>query len=195
MRRPPTRRASASRWRPSVARGDPQPRDLSPAPSKGWLNMEPYLVISSDTHAGLPTEQYRAYVDPDQRPAFDDMLEARNATAAARTSNEFADRWLAENAEGLTGAWDSRRRDKELDADGVVGEVIFPDADAVTGFTGAPFGAGIGSTGRLDPTLALAGARAHNRWLAELCAESPVRRVGVAIVPMLDDPVAAIAEV
>ena len=44
--------------------------------------MEPYLVISSDTHAGLPTEQYRAYVDPDQRPAFDEMLEARNAVAA-----------------------------------------------------------------------------------------------------------------
>ena len=151
--------------------------------------MEPYLVISSDCHAGLPTEQYRPYVDPDQRAAFDDMLEARNAAAATRTSNEFADRWLAENAEGLTGAWDSQRRDKELDADGVVGEVIFPDADAVTGFTGAPFGAGIGSTGRLDPTLASAGARAHNRWLAELCAESPVRRVGVAIVPMLDDPV------
>ncbi|HEY7106390.1 MAG TPA: amidohydrolase family protein [Acidimicrobiia bacterium] len=157
--------------------------------------MEPYLVISSDCHAGLPTEQYRAYIDPDQRPAFDEMLAAREAAASARTSNEFADRWLAEHAEGLTGAWDGHRRDKELDADGVVGEVIFPDADAVTGFTGAPFGAGIGSTGRLDPTLALAGARAHNRWLAELCAESPVRRVGVAIVPVLDDPVAAIQEV
>ncbi len=33
--------------------------------------MHRYLVISSDCHAGLPTEQYREYVDPDQRPAFD----------------------------------------------------------------------------------------------------------------------------
>ena len=159
------------------------------------MTMDSYLVISSDTHAGLPTEQYRPYVDPEMRPAFDEMLAERAAAAAARTSNEFAEQWLEENAEGLTGAWNGRRRDKELDADGVVGEVIFPDADAVTGFTGAPFGAGIGSTGRLDPRLALAGARSHNRWLAELCAESPVRRVGVAIVPILDDPVAAVEEV
>ena len=157
--------------------------------------MEPYLVISADCHAGLPTEQYRAYVDPDQRAAFDEMLDARAQAAVARVSNEFADRWVEEQAEGLSGAWDGQRRDKELDADGVCAEVIFPDADAVTGFTGAPFGAGIGSTGRLDPTLALAGARAHNRWLAELCAESPVRRVGAAIVPVLDDPAAAVQEV
>ncbi|MFI5045898.1 MAG: amidohydrolase family protein [Acidimicrobiia bacterium] len=157
--------------------------------------MEQYLIISSDCHAGLPTEQYRPYVDPDQRAAFDEMLDARAQANAARVSNEFADRWVEEQAEGLSGAWDGQRRDKELDADGVCAEVIFPDADAVTGFTGAPFGAGIGSTGRLDPTLALAGARAHNRWLAELCAESPVRRVGVAIVPLLDDPSAAVKEV
>ncbi len=157
--------------------------------------MEQYLIISSDCHAGLPTEQYRPYVDPDQRVAFDEMLAAREQANAARVSNDFADRWVEENAEGLSGAWDGQRRDKELDADGVTAEVIFPDADAVTGFTGAPFGAGIGSTGRLDPGLALAGARAHNRWLAELCAESPVRRVGVAIVPVLDDPAAAVKEV
>ena len=158
--------------------------------------MDPYLIISADCHAGLPTEQYRAYVDPDYRDAFDEMIAARDRVAAASiSSSEFADKWLEDNSEGLAGAWDSARRDKELDADGVVGEVIFPDGDAVTGFTGAPFGAGIGSTGRLDPGIALAGARAHNRWLAELCAENPARRSGVAIVPMLDDPDAAVEEV
>lgn len=157
---------------------------------------EPYLILSSDCHAGLPTEQYRPYVDPEHRGAFDAMLEERGAQVSAIIDNtEFADQWFGENLEGIRGAWDSSRRDKELDADGVVGEVIFPDGDAVTGFTGAPFGAGLASTGRLDPQLALAGARAHNRWLAELCAESPMRRVGVAIIPILDDPVAAVAEV
>jgi predicted TIM-barrel fold metal-dependent hydrolase len=161
------------------------------------VSNEPYLIISSDCHAGLPTEQYRPYVDPDRRGAFDDMIEERKraAEAAARMNSDFAQRWMEENAEGISGAWDSQRRDKELDADGVVAEVIFPDGDAVTGFTGAPFGVGVSATGRLDPQLALAGARAHNRWLAELCAESPVRRVGVAIIPVLDDPVAAVKEV
>ena len=56
------------------------------------------------------------------------------------------------------------RRDKELDADGVVGEVIFPDADAVTGFTGAPFGAGLGSIGRLDPGLRPGRGRTTGGW-------------------------------
>jgi predicted TIM-barrel fold metal-dependent hydrolase len=32
----------------------------------------------------------------------------------------------------------------------------------------------------------MAGARAHNRWLAELCNASPHRRAGVAIVPIYD---------
>ena len=33
------------------------------------------------------------------------------------------------------------------------------------------------------PELQWAGARAHNRWLAELCQMAPERRAGVAIVP------------
>ena len=54
--------------------------------------MEPYLVISSDTHAGLPTEQYRAYVDADQRAAFDEMLEAQNAGDAVRLRSMLSER-------------------------------------------------------------------------------------------------------
>ena len=155
-----------------------------------------YLIISSDCHAGLPTEQYRPYVESGYHDAFDAMIAERSQTTQARsiTDPEFADRWLEENKEGISGAWNSQRRDKELDADGVVAEVIFPDGDAVTGFTGAPFGAGLASTGRLDPGLAMAGAQAHNRWLAELCSESPLRRAGVAITPLLDDPEAAVGE-
>ena len=41
----------------------------------------------------------------------------------------------------------------------------------------------------------MAGARAHNRWLAELCATSPDRRAGVALVPILDDIDAAVVEI
>ncbi|MDA8048018.1 MAG: amidohydrolase family protein [Actinomycetota bacterium] len=155
-----------------------------------------YLIISSDTHAGLPTEQYRPYVDPGYRDAFDDMIRQRQGEnlASSISDPEFADKWLEEQKEGISGAWDVAKRDKELDTDGVVAEVIFPDGDAVTGFTGAPFGAGLSSTGALEPGLAMAGARAHNRWLAELCAESPARRGGVAITPVLDDPAAAVEE-
>ena len=41
----------------------------------------------------------------------------------------------------------------------------------------------------------MAGARAHNRWLAELCSDSPERRCGLAIVPILHDIDAAVAEI
>ena len=71
-----------------------------------------------------------------------------------------------------------------LDADGVAGEVIFPDGDSVTGMEAPPFGAGLQAGMITDPRLAWAGARAHNRWLVEFCATNPPRRAGVALVPI-----------
>ena len=65
--------------------------------------------------------------------------------------------------------------------------MIFPDADVLGGGASAPFSAGLQSSGELDGELVMAGARAHNRWLAELCSESPERRCGVATVPILHD--------
>jgi predicted TIM-barrel fold metal-dependent hydrolase len=46
----------------------------------------------------------------------------------------------------------------------------------------------------VPPDLLMAGARAHNRWLAELCSTKTVRRAGVAIVPIFDVD-AAVAEI
>jgi predicted TIM-barrel fold metal-dependent hydrolase len=158
-----------------------------------------YLIISSDTHAGLPDSEYEEYLDPKYRDAFHDELDQRIAmrerTIAEKGEIEFVQEWYEQNEEGLRGGWDAARRDTELDADGVVGEVIFPDADAVRGGASAPFGAGLGASGEFDPTLLMAGARAHNRWLAELCADSPDRRRGLAIVPILDDIDDGVAEI
>src|SRR4051812_35951423 len=149
-----------------------------------------YLVISSDCHAGLPNAQYRDWLDPEYRDRFDQHLadRTRMMELASRgvLNEEFAGEGERENAEGLQGGWDAARRDKELDADGVVGEVIFPDADAVTAGASAPFGAGLSAGGDMPVALLMAGARAHNRWLAELCNASPARRAGVAIVPIFD---------
>jgi predicted TIM-barrel fold metal-dependent hydrolase len=162
--------------------------------------MDRYLVISADCHAGLPTEQYRPYLETRYHAAFDEYLGERDARLRelqelGLRNEEFERQWFAEHEEGLRGGWDAARRDKELDADGVSGEVIFPDADAVTGGTAAPFGAGLGLSGAIDPDLALAGARAHNRWLAELCQDSRERRKGIAILPILGDVDAAVAEI
>ena len=148
---------------------------------------QPYVVISADSHAGLPTELYRQYLERKYWPAFDDFLAGRpQALAELRKSGvsdeQFAKRWFEEHAEGLEGGWDAERRDKEMDADGISAEVIFPDADAVESGTCAPFGTGLGLSGDHDPELGLAGSRAHNRWLAEMCAEAPERRRGAALV-------------
>src|SRR3954466_6754841 len=162
-------------------------------------NTDPYIVISADSHAGLPTEQYREYLEKTYWPAFDDFLADRVNVAEeihrmGTSSEEFAKKWFEENEEGLEGGWDAERRNKEMDNDGITAEVIFPDADAVESSTCAPFGTGLGLSGDLDPELGLAGARAHNRWLAELCSDSPERRRGVALVQITADQDAVRAE-
>lgn len=158
-----------------------------------------YLIISADCHAGLPNAEYRDWLDPEHREAFDQSMAARAAmedelAQRGLRNTDFAEKWENDNAEGLKGGWDASRRDHELDADGVAGEVIFPDADAVTAGASAPFGAGLAATAEVPIDLLMAGARAHNRWLAQLCTDSPHRRAGVAIVPIFDVD-AAVAEI
>ena len=107
--------------------------------------MERFLVISSDCHAGLPPEQYRAYVDPEYREAFDLALpiQTQMMQEAARkflVANINAE-WRRGREEPLTGAWDHEQRLKVLDGDGIAGEIIFPDG--ITEMNTPPFGAGL----------------------------------------------------
>lgn len=148
-----------------------------------------YVVISADSHAGLPTHEYRDYLESKYLPQFDEFLAGRDQAVEdirkmGTSSEDFANAWYKEHEVALRGGWEPEKRNKELDNDGVCGEVIFPDADAVESRTCAPFGTGLGLSGDLDPELGMAGARAHNRWLAELCKDSPERRRGVALVPI-----------
>ena len=147
----------------------------------------PYLIVSSDTHAGLRPEEYREYLDPRFLPQFDEWVVARHEhrRMVEEVNGEYVAKWEGENAEGLRGAYDPEVRDKEMDADGIAGEVIFADGDSVTGQESPPFGAGLAAGQITDPELAFAGARAHNRWLVEFCATDPVRRAGVALVPIV----------
>lgn len=162
--------------------------------------MSRYLVISSDTHAGPPAERYRDYLEERYREAFDaDLEQARLETQFRREatgSAQFEQRWEAETGDaGRRASWDPAERDKELDREGVAAEVIFPDADVLAGAASAPFSAGLGSSGELDGELVMAGARAHNRWLKELCEHSPSRRCGVATVPILHDIERAVRQI
>jgi len=157
-----------------------------------------YLVVSTDGHAGLPPHEYRAYLDPQYRERFDASLAEEIARRQAAEKDflikEFNDEWRAGKVGKLAAAWDSDLRNEVIDGDGVAAEVLFPDG--ITEMNVPPFGAGLGlKPWGVEPELQWAGARAHNRWIAEFCAQHPLRRIGVAIVPMLYDVDAAVAEV
>ena len=77
------------------------------------------------------------------------------------------------------GEWDMDVRIKELEADGIAGEIIFPQM--------APFGAGLLQYRRpVDPEHNLAGIRAYNRWLADFCNVNPGRHAGVILINIDD---------
>ena len=158
---------------------------------------EPYVIVSSDTHAGLQVEEYRDYLDPQILPQFDEWVVERHhhRRLVEEINGEYVAKWEGENAEGLRGAYDPEIRDKELDADGIAGEVIFADGDSVTGQESPPFGAGLAAGQITDPQLAFAGARAHNRWLVDFCATNPARRAGVALVPIVHDVEESVREI
>jgi predicted TIM-barrel fold metal-dependent hydrolase len=152
--------------------------------------MNRYAVISADGHAGPPSPVYRDYLDPEYRERFDEhqrmMAELREAFG--RDNGAFRAEWEEETGGdgGLTAAFDSGARTAILDVEGVAAEVLFPDADVLgTGrIASSPFGTGLGGDNS-DPGQAVAGSRAHNRWLADFVAQDPVRHIGVAIIPAI----------
>jgi predicted TIM-barrel fold metal-dependent hydrolase len=160
--------------------------------------MSRLLVVSTDCHAGLPPGGYRDYLDPEFRERYDAdvrvQLEQARETRKLLLVEEINARWRVGHERGLTGAWDSGQRLEVLDGDGVAAEVIFPDG--ITENNAPPFGAGLGIGPRgAQRDLQWAGARAHNRWLAELCQMAPERRNGVAVVPATWDVAEAVREV
>lgn len=150
----------------------------------------PYVIVSSDTHAGLQVEVvFASSLDPQFHTQFDDWVVQRHEhrRLIEEVNGEYVAKWEGENEHGLKGAFDPAIRDEAMDADGVSAEIIFADGDSVTGQESPPFGAGLAAGQITDPALAFVGARADNRWLVEFCASDPVRRAGVALVPIIHD--------
>ena len=159
---------------PGARRVDARARepDLLPrVEGTGEVNTERYTVISADGHAGASVPTYREYLASRWHDDFD---------AWAQTySNPFED---------LAGSnayrnWDSDARVTELEADGIVAEVLFPN-------TIPPFFPS-GALVTPAPNAAeyehrWAGLQAHNRWLADFCAAAPGRRAGVAQILLND---------
>ncbi len=137
---------------------------------------EHYIVISADCHAGGSHAAYREYLDPRFHEDFDAWR--------GRYKNPYKD--LGDDRRLRN--WDNEMRNSHQEADGVVGEVVFPN-------TVPPF----------FPSFVLfakppkpdeyehrrAGVHAHNRWLVDWCNEYPERRAGVGqiFVNDIDDAI------
>jgi predicted TIM-barrel fold metal-dependent hydrolase len=130
-----------------------------------------YTLISADCHAGGNHEMYREYLDARYLDEFDRWRGAY--------SNPFKDLQAGRRTQN----WDDDRRVSELEADGVVAEVTFPNT--IPPFF--PTGAVIARPPQPEEyELRLAGIRAHNRWLADWCARYPDRRAGIGQIFLND---------
>ena len=135
-----------------------------------------YTIITADSHAGGSHAQYREYLDPAFRDEFDAWR--------GRYKNPFKD--LKDDRRERN--WDNDRRHAEQQADGVVGEVIFPN-------TVPPFFPSFVLFAQPpkpeDYAKRLAGIRAHNRWLVDHVAEAPAQRAGIGqiFVNDIDDAI------
>jgi predicted TIM-barrel fold metal-dependent hydrolase len=140
-----------------------------------------YVVISADCHGGGNIGDYRPYLESRYHDDFDAWAET--------FENPFDD---LDGDEGGRN-WDSARRLRELEADGIVAEVLFPNTVPPffpkVSLVHQPPGAGAG-----DLERRWAGLRAHNRWLADFCADAHGRRAGICQI-MLHDVEGSVAEI
>jgi predicted TIM-barrel fold metal-dependent hydrolase len=136
-----------------------------------------YTIISADTHAGGSHAQYREYLDPKFREDFDAWR--------GKYRNPFKD--LKDDRRERN--WDNERRRSEQEADGIVGEVVFPNTvppffPSFVLFAGPPTPE--------EYAHRHAGIQAHNRWLVDFVKESPERRAGIGQIFLndIDDAIA-----
>lgn len=165
--------------------------------------MDRLMIISSDGHAGPEPDAYHAYLERRYHEAYDDFLahpERVDARASVVVGMSLRSVDASEDdPDGppgpLTAHWTAERRIPLLEKDGIVAEVIFPQP---AGPAAPPFYNIFGHPLHPDrPELAAAGCRAYNRWLADFCrdAPEPSRYAGLALIGVVDDVDAAVAEI
>jgi predicted TIM-barrel fold metal-dependent hydrolase len=141
-------------------------------------------VVSADTHAGASLFDYRSYLPAQWYDEFDRW--------AAAYRSPWANLDEAISKQEVERNWNHELRLKEIESQGIAGEVLFPN-------TTPPFFETIGTIAVLPRTREeyerrWVGVQAHNRWVVDFCSLTPGRRRGLAqIFPNdVDDAVAEI---
>ncbi len=165
--------------------------------------MDRLMIISSDCHIGAEPGGYRDYLERAHLDAYEDALahpehvDQRALQVVGMALQSFdPSKDDPDAAPGpLSPDWTAERRIVELEKDGIVAEVLFPQPG---GPAAPPFYNIFGHPLHPDrPELAAAGCRAYNRWIADFCkdAPEPARYAGLALVGVVDDVDAAVAEI
>lgn len=165
-------------------------------------NTTQVTVVSADCHAGPPLRHLADYVGAAHRDLFDEYLDLTD-DYDRRVAEMFAGKREASYEEiheefvgrdSVAGLTDPDAHLRDLETDGVVGDVIFPQGVI-------PFAEYPAQPGMLPPLgyranagALAAGCRAYNRWLAEFCATNPGRHAGIAVIP-IRDVTAAVREI
>jgi predicted TIM-barrel fold metal-dependent hydrolase len=143
-------------------------------------------LITADTHAGLDPPGYRPYLEKKWLVEYEAWVQTQE-TMMQMMREVMGDRSIGVDGDpDIDGNrnWDTGRRLRETEADGVVAEVIFNN-------TLPPF-APIPMMPFEEPMVGAeldkrwAGLQAHNRWLADFCSEAPGRRAGCVQILLPD---------
>ena len=165
----------------------------------------PFVIVSSDGHAGALMADYPPYIDPEYREEFDaflgewDQHGSRNFDRPAlevRLDRQWVDDWdkkmvITGRVDGFS---DAERRLKEAEHEGVVAEVLFPDF-GIPFELHSPAHAEILGIPPRDEEHKRAGMRAFNRWLIDYMSIAPERFAGMAAVSWQWDIDDAISEI
>ena len=139
-----------------------------------------YIVISSDGHAGAQMHEYREYLEAKYLDEFDEW--------AKSYVNPFTDL----RGETAYRNWDSKRASAGARGRRRRRRGALPEHRSRRSSRRA-------TSSRARPTndeyeLRWAGLKAHNRWMADFCADTPGRRAGMAQI-FLNDVDDAVAEI
>jgi predicted TIM-barrel fold metal-dependent hydrolase len=134
-------------------------------------NSRPYIVISADTHAGASIQAYREYLDEEHKRLFDEWRGGyKNPQRQHIGSKKHKN-------------WDDAERTADMEREGVVGEIVFPNTVPPFFRTSVLI---CGNPSVADYPLWREGIRAHNRWLVDWCRAHPEQRAGIGLVYLND---------
>jgi predicted TIM-barrel fold metal-dependent hydrolase len=151
------------------------------------------VIVSTDGHAGADLLDYKPYLEARYHDQFDAWAKTfRDAWVEDTDQERDANHRLGVASGAAPLNWDADMRLKYLDAQGIAAEVLFPNTSPPFYPSGALTSPGPRHADEFE--LRFAGLRAHNRWIADFCANAPGRWAGFAQI-FLDDVDAAVAEV